>query len=148
MDQSFNEIKSQTTNTSERFIDVISTKMSKIRCKGKCYGCGSDHPKTSSDILPDMQSTIPLAKKVHLSGGGVGETRHKGAVKLHDKHCGRNHKDRKQHKHHGKKKFHEVTKRSDSDTGLSSSPSDSFDYEDENIGKLTFVIEPINVDTL
>ena len=103
-----------------------------------------------------MQCAIPVAKlatflKVCLSGGKGGETSHKGAAKPHDKHCGKIHKDRKQHKHckhNGKKKFHEVTKGSDLDTGLSSSSSDSGDYEDGNIDELTFVINLINIDPL
>ena len=69
-------------------------------------------------------------------------------MKSHDKHHGKSHKDRNQHKHHGKKKFHEVTKVSDSDMGLSSSSSDSDAYEDGNIDELTVVTYPINVDTL
>ena len=59
--------------------------------------------------------------------------------------------DRKQHKHckcHRKKKFHEVTKGSAPDTGLSCSSSDSDDYEDGNTDELMFAINLINVDTL
>ena len=55
-DHSFKEIKSKTTNISEMSINAIGAKMSKMMLKGKCYGSGSDHPKTGSDGLPDMQS--------------------------------------------------------------------------------------------
>ena len=66
IDQSFKNIKSQTTNTSEKSIDAIGTKMSKMRLKEKSYGCRRIISKTSNDVLPHMQSAIPVAKLATL----------------------------------------------------------------------------------
>ena len=45
IDQSFKDIKSKTANTFEKSIDATGAMMSKMRFKGKCYGCGGNHPK-------------------------------------------------------------------------------------------------------
>ena len=137
-------------------IDTIGAKMSKMRFKVQCYGCGDDHPKDKQWCPPRCADCHTCGKdghfaKVYISGGEGRDIRQKGAAMPHDKHCGKSHKDRKQHMYHkcnGKKKLNEVTKGSDSHTGSNNSSSDSDDYEDGNIDELTFVITPINVDTL
>ena len=149
-------------------VDAISVKSRNLKLKRKWYWCGGDHQKGKGRCLAKAAECHECGKHGHfanvcLNASSVTSPRSSQRKQSHD-HQAKNYHYKHQHhnynrshrtntkhygKHHRSKKVHEIQESSSFENDFSDkcSTCSSIDSKDERylVDKLTFVIEPIQV---
>ena len=172
MEQSYKEIKYQGSKSeTSKLVDTLAAKVSKLKLKGMCYGCGRDHQKGKDRCPAKAAECHKCGKcghfaKVCLSANSDTSSRSSQGKQSHDHqtkhhhhkdqpHChNRSYRTNREHcgKHHSSKKVHEIQEPSnpESDWSNKCSTNSSSYSKDERylVDQLSFVIQPIQVNQI
>ena len=139
MEQSCKEIKSQGSKSkTSKSVDAISAKVSKLKLKGKCYGCGGDHQKGKNRCPAKVDECHKCGKNGHIAKvcliassdtsprSGQGKKPYDIQAKHHHHkhqhhHHNRSHRIHTKHdgKHHSSKKLHQTQEPNSSESDFS-----------------------------